>query len=290
MGQSGNRERYRNAMKDHGFGYALYEPELFERIRPGTVGYFDAGRVWHGLFDLNDAASLTAVGLTPFVPPRCRTPDTRRWGPLTSSQVRETNIQLDAGVDGTSFGLPAFVSAATEYSTKSGFGAVLMCDDDVVLEGYDVRGPFETWIRENRVALAKIPDLKQHGVVCSTWTYSSTNIHLIVWNDSETKVVVGCGVEAQGISNANAATSWVRGHSVSKWSDWNDGKKRVVLFSGVRCEYNWLGRMTTKPESQWRGGDKFVMWDEESYDAYEGEIQSFGLDFAEIGATESDED
>ncbi len=35
------RDRYRDSMTIHGFGYALYEPEPFERLRPGTLGYFD---------------------------------------------------------------------------------------------------------------------------------------------------------------------------------------------------------------------------------------------------------
>ncbi|KAH8903390.1 hypothetical protein BR93DRAFT_885494 [Coniochaeta sp. PMI_546] len=290
-GSSDNRDRYRNAMKDHGFGYALYEPEQFDRIKPGTLGYFDANRMWHNLLDLTDAPSLRAANLTPFVEPHRRVPDKRRWGPLTSNHVSERNVQLGAGVDGTSFGLPASVSIVTEYSTKGGFGAVLMCDNDVVVEGYDVRGPIERWIRENRLALAKILDLKEHGVVCSTWTYSSENVHLNVWEDSETKVVVGVGADVQGLANTNASTSWLRGRSGSKWTDWPTGK-RVVFFSGVKCEFNWLGRMTTKPESQWRGGNSSIVWDAESNDAYECEIQSFPLDFdqANIEGTDSEDE
>lgn len=33
-------------MTIHGFGYALYEPEPFERLRPGMLGYFDDDRRW----------------------------------------------------------------------------------------------------------------------------------------------------------------------------------------------------------------------------------------------------
>lgn len=278
-------------MKDHGFGYALYEPEQFDRIKPGTIGYFDANRMWHKLLDLNDTPSLAAADLTPFVEPHRRSPDKRRWGPLTSNQVSERNLQLGAGVDGTSFGLPASVNVATEYSTKSGFGAVLMCDNDVVIEGYDVRGPVERWIHENRMALAKIPDLRKHGVVCSTWTYSSESIHLSVWEDSETRVVVGVGADAQGLASANANTSWLRGRSGSKWTDWTNGK-RVVFFSGIMCNFNWLGRVTTKPESQWRGGVSSIIWDPESKDAYETEIQSFppGFVVADIDSAESEDE
>lgn len=97
-----------------------------------------------------------------------------------SNGVDEKSINLSGGVDGTSFGLPASVGMVTEYSTKTDFGAVLMCDGDVVVEGYDVRKPFERWVRENMVALAKIEELREHGVVCSTWTFSSESVHLNV--------------------------------------------------------------------------------------------------------------
>lgn len=239
-GSSDNRDRYRNAMKDHGFGYALYEPEQFDRIKPGTLGYFDANRMWHNLLDLTDAPSLRAANLTPFVEPHRRVPDKRRWGPLTSNHVSERNVQLGAGVDGTSFGLPASVSIVTEYSTKGGFGAVLMCDDDVVVEGYDVRGPIERWIRENRLAFAKIPDLKEHGVVCSTWTYSSENVHLNVWEDSEIKVVVGVAADVQGL--AGSCRSYDALASTSAFLQGQDIADQSQSVAGNQSVGKWLGR------------------------------------------------
>ena len=93
------RDRYRDSMAIYGFSYALYEPEPFERLRPGTLGCFD-----------------------------------------------------------------------------------------------DVRGPFEQWVRDNKVALAKLPELRVHSIVCSTWTYSSELLSLTVWQDAKNTVTVGCHV------------------------------------------------------------------------------------------------
>ena len=62
-------------------------------------------------------------------------PDPRFWGPQTSSDVKETDVKLEGGIDDTSFGLPLDVSGIVKYTTKSDLGAVLMCDTEVVAEG-----------------------------------------------------------------------------------------------------------------------------------------------------------
>jgi hypothetical protein len=282
------RDQYRKAMKIHNFGYALYEPERFERLRPGTLGYFDVDFRWHPILNLADAAEVAALGCTPFVAPRLRAPDSRHWDPLPSEGVDKRAVNAGSDVDVTSLGLPASVGAAYEYSSESNFGAVLMCDGDVIVEGYDVRKPFERWVRENKEALAKIDELRVHGVVVSTWTFSSESVHLNVWQNSENSVKVGVKAGAAGVAKADAGAEWVRGRSGSSWTDWTDGK-RVVFFTGVKCVYKWLGRMSTEPESNWRGGEKFMIWDPESQDAYEGEVDFFGRDLAEI-ENESDDD
>ncbi|KAH7186865.1 hypothetical protein DER44DRAFT_801870 [Fusarium oxysporum] len=283
------RDRYRNAMATHGFGYALYEPEPFERLRPGTIGYFDDDSRWHPVLDLTDAAAVAALGCTPFVAPRLRSADTRRWDPLASNDVKENDMSLDAAVNGTSFGFPASVGVVTEYRTKTDFGAVLMCDSDVIVEGYDVRKPFERWVRENKVTLSKVEELRRHGIVCSTWTYSSESVHLTVWQNSENTVTVGCTAGAQGIASASAGRTWFRGRSGSSWTDWSDGK-RVVFFTGIKCVYTWLGRMKTEPEGNWRGGDEFIVWDPDTWDCFEGEIESFGKDWAKAETEQIDEE
>ena len=283
------RDQYRDAMRKHDFEYALYEPEPFERLQPGTLGYFDADSRWHPLLNLTDAAAVAALSCTPFVAPHLRAPDSRHWDPLISNDVDAHSVNAGAGVDAASFGLPASVGVVTEYSTSSNFGAVLMCDGDVVVEGYDVRGPFERWVRENRKELAKVDELRKHGVVISTWTFSSESVHLNVWSSGENRVRVGIEAGASGVAKGDAGVEWVRGRSGSSWTDWTDGK-RVVFFTGVKCVYNWLGRMSTEPEANWRGGEKFMIWDPDSQDAYEGEVDYFGTDLTEIENESSDDE
>ncbi|KAF2809169.1 uncharacterized protein BDZ99DRAFT_533772 [Mytilinidion resinicola] len=210
--------------------------------------------------NITNAAEAAALDCKPFVAPRLRSPDVAHWDPRPSSAVAEKSTNLSASVDGSSFGLPASVGVVTEYSTKADFGAVLMCDGDVIVQGYDVRKPFERWVRENKEALAKVDELREHGIVISTWTYLSESVHLNVWQNSENTCL----------------------------NRLNDGK-RVVFFTDVKCVYRWLGRMSTKPESEWRGGEKFLLWDPESQDAYEGEVDLFGRDFAD-SENESDDD
>ncbi len=137
------------------------------------------------MLNLTDAAAVSALGCTPFTPLHLRAPDTRRWDPLSNSEVKEQRLTLEAGVDGMDFGLPANVSFATEYNTMTDFGAVLMCEGDVVVQAYDVRGPFEQWVRDNKVALAKVPELRAYGIVCSTWTYSCELLSLTMWQDTK---------------------------------------------------------------------------------------------------------
>lgn len=262
-------------MAFYGFGYALYEPEQFERLMPGTLGYFDKDCRWHPIVNLTNGEAVVAMGYTPFNAPHLRTPDTRRWDPLSSSEVIGRNVNLEATVDGTDFGLPANVKVVTEYTTKSDFAAILMCDGDVIVQGYDVRGPFEQWIRDNRLALARVPELREHGVVCSTWTYSSRNVHLTVWQNSENTVNLGCTAGAHGIADASAGGTWFRGRSGSMWTDFMD-MDRVVFFTGVKCKFTWLGSVKTEPEGNWLGGEKSVVWDSETEDAFECEIEAFG--------------
>lgn len=269
-----NRDRYRNAMREHGFGYALYEPQRSQDLRPGMLGYFDNDRQWHPLLDLTDAAAVAAHDCKPFKAPTLRRPDSRRWDPIKSTGMFENDVTLDAGFDATSFGLPVTTKIMTEYTSKSDFGAVLVCNGDVVVEGYDVRKPFERWMVENKDALAKIPELREHGIVCATWTYSSRDISLNVTHNANTVVRVGCTAGAGGIANASAGGSWLRGRSGGLWSEWADGQ-RAVFFTGVKCVYRWLGRMGEHPEPEWRGGPKFIVWNRETQDAYEGEVGDF---------------
>ncbi|SPO00098.1 uncharacterized protein DNG_02950 [Cephalotrichum gorgonifer] len=161
--------RYREAMRRHRFGYALYEPASFSRLRPGILGFLDEYQRWHPILDLTDPAAVQRAG-----------PDTRRLGPLTASGVAETSIGLEAGV-----------------------GAVLICDAEVVAEGFDFRDPFVVWLRRHAARLfARYPDARKHGLCAATWTYASTDIHINAWQGADNRVVVGFDLDAAGIAKA----------------------------------------------------------------------------------------
>jgi hypothetical protein len=111
------------------------------------LGYLDDEyQRWHPILDLTDALAVEAAGYGPLGYLQRSEPDTRRYGPLTADKVTETSVELAAGVGGAAVGLPMDVGGAVKYSTSGGFGAVLLCDDEVVSEGFDFRDPFLAWL------------------------------------------------------------------------------------------------------------------------------------------------
>ena len=87
--------RYRQMMRHHPFGYALYKPVLRSNMKPGDAGIFNSGGFWTKILDLNQAeAPLDAVsdaserlveqGLT--------------WDPKLSRGAIKTKVGLDLTV------------------------------------------------------------------------------------------------------------------------------------------------------------------------------------------------
>ncbi|RYO95985.1 hypothetical protein DL765_011723 [Monosporascus sp. GIB2] len=286
-------ERYRNAMRPHrAFGYALYEPVPYARLFPGVLGYLDEKRQWHPLLDLTKSPIFNIVSgksvepntYTPFLPPVGKMPDSRFWEPRVSSKHKETEIKLEAEADALALGLPATVGGALEYQSSVDFGAILMCDDAVVAEGFDVRDPFLVWIKKNSAALlVEFPDLRRHGAYIATWTYSAAKIHINAWEGVQHKVVLGFQVGATGVGNVGPETSWFRGRASNGWSHYVDSK-RVVFFSGVKVKYGMFGSRE-EVEKKWRGqrSDKFLVDklgnDDEEPETSMAEIELLGDDY-----------
>ncbi|KAF1363164.1 hypothetical protein EJ07DRAFT_104752 [Lizonia empirigonia] len=178
-------ERYRASMMPHRYGYALFQPQAFARLRPGMLGYLDEYRNWHPLLDLSDPVAVQAVGFESIQTQILSDPDTRAWGPLVSNTVQGNDVQWNGEVDALSLGLPVDIGGAVGYTTKTDFGAVLMCDDKVESQGFDERQPFSTWLKSNsKAVLAKWPDVKRHGIIATTWTYAAEKIY-ITYSTSE---------------------------------------------------------------------------------------------------------
>ncbi|KAI1127411.1 hypothetical protein F5Y10DRAFT_292800 [Nemania abortiva] len=274
---------YRNSMRRHRFGYALYEPALFEHLRPGMVGYMDEYQRWHPIVDLTDTAAVEAGEYSPVGYLQPNGPDSRHWGPLAASNVVESSVELEAGVGATTLGLPIGVSGILKYGTTGGFGALLMCDGEVISEGFDFRNPFIVWLKRNaKVLFKRYPDLRKHGIYVATWTYSSENVHINVWGNGDHNVTVGFKVDVPQTVQAGPSTSWFRGRASSGWSAWT-GQKRVVFFTGVKIKTCVLG-IREQHEPAWRGsGQSFVVEGEEEGDDYEVDIQLVGDDWYDIG-------
>ncbi|GAB1312086.1 hypothetical protein MFIFM68171_02296 [Madurella fahalii] len=282
--------RYRDAMRRHRFGYALYEPAPFSRLRPGILGFLDEYQRWHPILDLTDAAAVEAAGFGPLGPVQPSEPDTRRLGPLTASGVAETSVNLEAGVGATALGLPLDVGGVLQYSTSGDFGAVLMCDAEVVVEGFDFRDPFVVWLKRHAGQLfARYPEARKHGVCAVTWTYASADIHINTWQSADNRVVVGFDFAAAGIAKAGPKVAWHRGSAGSGWSTWA-GQKRVIFFTGVKIRPG-LFSLRTEHEARWRGGSEEVFLVDNTdgpEEAYEVGLEMFGDDWYLIDELEGE--
>jgi hypothetical protein len=289
-------ERYRKSMRPHPFGYALYKPPLYSRLFPGVLGYLDDDREWHPVLDLNRGEILNiATGqtidpqrYTPFATPVLKTPDARFWEPRVSSKHSETAIAIGCAADALALALPVSVGGAVEYASKKDFGAILMCDDAVENEGFDVRAPFLAWLKKNAATLVKdFPDLKEHGIYIATWTYSASNIHINAWEGSEHTVTLGFHAGATGIGSVGPSTSWARGRTSNGWAHFATGEKRVVFFTGVKVACGVFGRRE-EVTRKWRGvqKDRFLVdlgHDGDDEDAVcVAEVELFGDDYDRI--------
>lgn len=272
-------ERYRASMMPHRYGYALFEPPASTRLHPGMLGYLDEYRRWHPLLDLSDAGAVQAAGFGPLHPQILSDPDLCTWGPLESSTVRGRDIQLNADVDALSLGLPVDIGGAVGYTTQTDFGAVLMCDDKVESRGFDERHPFSMWLKKHSKALlAKWPDIKKHGIIATTWTYTAENIYIQAWNDKSREVLLGFKLGVPGVGNTEPEVSWHRAHSNAGWSRWDD-QRRVVFFTGVKVVFTFFGGHEQE-EKKWRGGDEkeYIVPDLEGDQIAVANVDFFGDD------------
>jgi hypothetical protein len=267
----------------HRYGYALFEPPTVARLHPGMLGFLDEYRHWHPLLDLSDPIAVQAAGCDAIQAQILSDPDARAWGPLESSTVTSNKVELGAEVDALSLGLPVDIGGAVEYSTQTDFGAILMCDDKVESQGFDERHPFLTWLKRNsKAVLARWPDVKKHGVIATTWTYTAEKIFIQVWNDASRTVTLGFSVGATGVGNVGPEISWHRAHGTAGWSRWEDGK-HVVFFTGVRISYNLFGNHEQE-EKKWRGDDntEFSVMGLEGEQFATAKVDFFGDDYEDI--------
>ena len=166
--------------------------------------------------------------------------------------------RLKSEADALTTGLPVDFGLKVGFTMSTDFGAVLMCDDKVVAEGYDHRQTFLKWIKMNAKTLsAQFPDVKEYGISAVTWTYSASEIYINAWEDPKKEVVLGFKVGMTGVGSLNPETTWARSQYSTGWSRYDD-QKRVVFFTGVKIKFGWLG-LAEEREPHWRGsGEDFL--------------------------------
>ncbi|KAJ8133270.1 hypothetical protein O1611_g356 [Lasiodiplodia mahajangana] len=255
-------------MRGHRFGYALYEPVPFERLYPGMLGFLDEYQRWHPILDLNDKEKVQAEGYFPLGYTQRADPKMRRYLPLTASSVLTTDIALRVNCDATAPSPPLDVSGVISYSTGGDFGAILVCDTEVVAEGFDFRDPFKVWLQRNaKLLFSKYPDAEKHGLCVATWTYSTTDIHISTWEGAGNSVTVGCTASAMDIGPVGPQTTWFRGHASSGWSSYTD-QKRVTFFAGVKIEKGPFGPLEKSEKSCCRCSNRFMVESEDEPNGY----------------------
>ncbi|KAI1744740.1 hypothetical protein F4680DRAFT_468615 [Xylaria scruposa] len=262
-------EFYCKSMRHHRFGYALYEPAPCLHLYPGVVGYLDENQHWNPILDLNDTAKVKAEGYTPLGYLQRAVPDTCRCGPLVADEVLANEVALGVGADASSFGFPLDTDGAVSYTTARGFGAVLVCDGDVISEGFDYRDSFRVWLQLNASLLfSRYPDTKKHGVCVATWTYWTKNIHISAWEGGANSATVGY----TGAGRERHERTWHCGHANTGWSTYTD-QKRVIFFAGVKIY------LVTKEMEEIFRGDRFTFGEESEGEYSLVEIVNFGEDW-----------
>jgi len=212
-------EVYHASLRHYGYGYGLFQPELTQKLRPGQCGYIDESGRWQPLLDLTDNQLLVAAGYSPVDPLQRSDPDYQTWEPRVANTVKGIEVKLEGDTSALAAGLPFDASVAVKYSTSAKFGAILMCDDKVVVECYDLKDPFRAWLFQNASKLlATYPTLKERGLYVATTTYSSSDIHINVWNSSKDEITLGFKVGITGIGGLNPSVRWMRGRATHGWS------------------------------------------------------------------------
>lgn len=90
---------YALEMRNHPYGYALYQPASTSVLHPGAVGYFDAQGFWSPLADLNDLEGLKALGLKAPKTKLMKAPDQKSsWGPIASKSTKGINFDASPGL------------------------------------------------------------------------------------------------------------------------------------------------------------------------------------------------
>ncbi|KAE9378286.1 hypothetical protein N431DRAFT_452402 [Stipitochalara longipes BDJ] len=213
---------YAESMKNHPYGYAMYEPESAVLINPGSCGYLTSNGSWTPLFNLKDKAKLASAGLEPF--------DSLEEAPQSARDL-------------VPLGIPANIGALFKYSTRKDFGAILLTKGSVIRDSVYHKEPYRSWFKINAsTILKKWPDIRDRGLWIVTETYTVAECSMNVWQDSGRELSVGFDASFVPVGEISPTSTW---HTATGESGWvikkakpSDGQ--VVFFGGLRFEYRAL--------------------------------------------------
>lgn len=242
---------YQQSMLKHPYGYALYEPESSTTLQPGFCGYLTELGQWTPLLGvdqapihLGDASSLARNGLTPFVHFQRAPSDERAWGPKMSGRMNQRKVDLDVGASMLPAGIPADIGALYKYSTRDGFGAILMTEGPVVKEFIYGTTPFRQWCKANsETILRKWPDVRDRGLIIVTSAYTTRHAMINAWSETEKEIAIGFRAGVIEIGEVAPSTAWYTSNGDSGWvtsKAVQPGERKVVFFGGLYFKYRKL--------------------------------------------------
>lgn len=215
-------EKYAKQMQKLDIGYGLRTPHPYADLHPGVCGYLDEFKQWNTILDLSTPQD-PKVGLTAY--PELGSPQSskEKWDLQVSNRVSRQTVQFGAGISAASLGLPVGVKSAVRFSSVPGFGAIVMSDTEVSRDYYPHQSRFATWLRHNVIRLQELyPDIEEFGLYMVTRTYSSTDIHIAVWNDKTHSVYLGLEIDVLGQATLDSSIDKHRSEYSEDWKDFNE--------------------------------------------------------------------
>ncbi|KAF7597135.1 hypothetical protein BBP40_009473 [Aspergillus hancockii] len=242
---------YQQSMRNHPYGYALYEPESSQTLQPGSCGYLTPLGQWTPLLGVNnkpihlgDPSSLSENNLTPFPHFYPAPSDKRCWGPKTSAHTRARKVELEAGLSALPSGIPASIGAMYKFSSGNGFGAVLMTKAPVIKEFLYGTTTFRQWSKENSATIvSKWPDVTDRGLIIVTSVYSTELAMINAWTEHEREISIGFRGGVIEIGELGPSSSWYTANGDSGWvtsGEDGSGDRKVVFFGGLYFRYRRL--------------------------------------------------
>jgi len=235
---------YADLMSNHPFGIALYRPQPRSLFNPGSVGYFDKFGAWNPIAHLEDGEALAAKGLSQVKDKLEKAPVDNgiKWGPKTSSGVRERKIEFSGGLNPIP-GFPVTASAVFSYSTDKDDGAILLTNSPITFERYYHSTPFKTWCKENALHILKNwEEVKEYGLWIITSVHSTKKCAINMWQTRRREFKVGFDANIATLGELGPNGDWHLSQTDEGWGEYTtDGDdKSVVFFGGLKFQYTWI--------------------------------------------------